>query len=179
MRKVYKLLILLFTLLRKNEKILEYKIKLAKNLGVKIGENLRCFSNPISAEPYLLEFGNNITISSGVKFITHDNSIIKIFKDGTDTVGKIIINDNCFIGLDSIILPGVELGKTTIVGAGSVVTKSFREGNIVIAGNPAKKICSVDEYKTKVNDNYFNFREKTFLEKKEMILNNTKLLLNK
>jgi acetyltransferase-like isoleucine patch superfamily enzyme len=42
--------------------------------------------------------------------------------------------------MNAMILPGVHLGDNTIVGAGSVVTKSFPEGNVVIAGNPAKII---------------------------------------
>lgn len=42
--------------------------------------------------------------------------------------------------MNAIVLPGVVLGKGTIVGAGSVVTKSFEEGNCVIAGNPANII---------------------------------------
>ena len=42
--------------------------------------------------------------------------------------------------MNSVILPGIVLGNHTIVGAGSIVTKSFPEGNCVIAGNPAKKI---------------------------------------
>ena len=42
--------------------------------------------------------------------------------------------------MNSMILPGVELGPRTVVGAGSVVTKSFPEGDCVIAGNPAKII---------------------------------------
>ena len=67
----------------------------------------------------------------------------------TDCFAHITIGDNCFIGYKSILLPGVELGNSTIVGAGSVVTKSFPEGNIVIAGNPARKICTVDEFREK------------------------------
>ena len=52
----------------------------------------------------------------------------------------IILGKNCWIGMNSIILPGVKLGDKTIVGAGSVVTKSFEEGNCVLVGNPAKII---------------------------------------
>ncbi len=48
-----------------------------------------------------------------------------------------------------ILLPGVELGDRTIVGAGSVVTKSFPEGNVVLGGNPAKVLCTVDDFREK------------------------------
>ena len=48
------------------------------------------------------------------------------------------IGDYCWIGMNAIILPGVTLGNHTIVAAGSVVTKSFVGGNVVIGGNPAK-----------------------------------------
>ena len=49
----------------------------------------------------------------------------------------IIIGEGCWIGMNSMILPGVELGANTVVGAGSVVTHSFVEGDCIIAGNPA------------------------------------------
>ena len=46
----------------------------------------------------------------------------------------------CWIGMNSVILPGVVLGDSTIVGAGSVVTKSFVEGRQVIVGSPARVV---------------------------------------
>ncbi|MGB9691206.1 MAG: acyltransferase [Candidatus Sumerlaeaceae bacterium] len=50
------------------------------------------------------------------------------------------IGNFCWVGMNSVVLPGVQLGDHTIVGAGSVVTESFPEGYCVIAGNPAKLI---------------------------------------
>ena len=50
------------------------------------------------------------------------------------------IGDHCWIGMNSVVLPGVVLGNKTIVGAGAVVTRSFPDGNCIIAGVPAKLI---------------------------------------
>ena len=47
--------------------------------------------------------------------------------------------------MNAMIMPGVELGPHTVVGAGAVVTKSFPEGHCVIAGNPAKLIKKIEE----------------------------------
>ncbi|MCG3654161.1 acyltransferase [Aliarcobacter butzleri] len=55
-------------------------------------------------------------------------------------VDPIKIGKNCWIGTNSTILPGIELGDRTIVGANTVVTKSFPDGNVIIAGTPAKII---------------------------------------
>lgn len=52
-----------------------------------------------------------------------------------------------WIGMGAIILAGVEIGPNTVVGAGSVVTKSFPDGFCVIAGNPAKVIRYLDKEK--------------------------------
>ena len=52
----------------------------------------------------------------------------------------IIIGKHCWIGTGAVILPGVQLGDRTVVGAGAIVTKSFTEGHCIVAGNPAKII---------------------------------------
>lgn len=59
-------------------------------------------------------------------------------------IGEVYIGKYCWIGMNSIILPNVRLGDFTIVGAGSIVTKSFEEGYCVISGNPAKKIKTLN-----------------------------------
>lgn len=100
----------------------------------------------------MVEIGDDVTIAYDTALLTHDNSVIKCDIDATDYFGKIKIGNSCFIGAKSIILPGIELGDLTLVGAGSVVTKSFPEGNVVIAGNPAHVICTVDEFRNKKRD---------------------------
>ena len=57
----------------------------------------------------------------------------------------VMIGDYCWIGQNSVVLPGVKLGPHTIVGAGSIVTKSFPDGYCVIAGNPARLIKTLDK----------------------------------
>lgn len=89
----------------------------------------------INAKIYI---GKKCFIAQNCGLITtnHDFSDLSQHASGKD----IVIGDNCWIGMNSVILPGVVLGKHTIVGAGSVVTKSFPNGECVIAGNPAKII---------------------------------------
>lgn len=130
---------------------LQHHINRAKTLGVKLGKDCRLFSSNFGSEGYLIEIGDHVTITDGVKFITHDGGIwvFRHLDPEADVFGKIVIGSNVFIGINSIILPGVRLGDNTVVGAGSVVTKSF-EGNQVIAGNPAKVICTLDEYREKL-----------------------------
>lgn len=62
--------------------------------------------------------------------------------DDVEMGAPISIGDNCWLGGHVSILPGVSLGKNVVVGAGSVVTKSFGD-NVVIVGNPARVIKTV------------------------------------
>ena len=85
-----------------------------------------------------LKIGKGTLIAVNVGLITANHDIHDVHKhsEGRD----IVIGKKCWIGMNSVILPGVTLGDNTVVGAGSVVTKSFPEGHCVIAGNPAKLI---------------------------------------
>lgn len=60
-------------------------------------------------------------MSTGIEFITHDNAIIK-FSNGTDLIGRINVGKNCFIGVNVILLTGVNISNC-IVGIGRVITK--------------------------------------------------------
>ena len=91
--------------------------------------------------------GKNVWIGPNVSLISmnhNTNNYENYIKDP-----PIIIGNNCWIGASVIILPGVKLGNHVVVGAGSVVTKSFLDTNILVAGNPAKKIKSLGDYLAK------------------------------
>lgn len=93
-----------------------------------------------------IEFGKNVWVGPFVKIISMNHSLTKYTE--YVKVEKIVIKENCWIGANSIILPGVVLGEHTIVAAGSVVTKSFPETDQVIGGNPARVIKKIAKYQT-------------------------------
>jgi acetyltransferase-like isoleucine patch superfamily enzyme len=79
---------------------------------------------------------SSVYIASGVKLIgaNHDVNDLSMATISSDCIR---IGKDCWLGANAVVLPAVQLGPRTIVGAGSIVTKSFR-GNCVIAGNPAR-----------------------------------------
>ncbi|GAA5394640.1 acyltransferase [Streptococcus uberis] len=157
---------------------MKLKLKRYRYYGSKIGKNVRAFSPVSSSESYLISIGDDTTISSGVKFITHDNSISKS-SQGTDLVGPITVGKKCFIGMNSIILPGVEIADNTIIAAGSVVTKSVFNVGQIIAGNPAKSIGNVENFTQKNIEKIFNFKNLSKEEKKKLIFENENMWIKK
>lgn len=101
--------------------------------------------------PHMLTIGENVKITSGVTILCHDFSRATVY-DYTGMyvgeAGKTDIGANSFIGMNATILMGAKIGDNCIVGAGAVVSGSFPPG-VVIAGNPAKTICSVEEFAKK------------------------------
>lgn len=87
-----------------------------------------------------LKIGSNCSISTGVQIYTHSTDKWAI-SGGVHPYeyDSVVIEDNCYIGPNSIIQKGVVIGKGTTVGANSYVNKSFPP-NSKIAGNPAKSI---------------------------------------
>ncbi len=168
----------ILSLLRRD--VTNLKIKLYRIRGYKIGSNCRIFTELAGAEPYLVSIGNNVSISTNVVFLTHDNSIIKVSKNKyTDLFGEIVIGDNCFIGANSIILPGVKLADNTIVAAGSVVTKSTNKSNMIIGGNPAKLLGNAEDFFIKNEQYAFNCSNMHKSERKKMIMSNKNKLIKK
>lgn len=85
-----------------------------------------------------IEIGRNVWVGYGTKIITANHDLY--YPEKHQRYKRVFLKDHVWIGANCIILPGVTLGEHTVVGAGSIVTKSFPEGYCVIVGNPAKKI---------------------------------------
>lgn len=144
-------------------------IKFLLKKGIKIGNNCHIYSNIATTESYLIEIKDDVTISTDVTFLTHDNSISKVDRSMTDLFGKITIGNNCFIGSNVLILPGIKIEDNIIVGAGSIICKSLTEKNSVYAGNPARRICSIEEYYNKNKEYGINIDGMDQNQKKELI----------
>ena len=144
----------------------DVRIMHLRKVGVTIGDNCFIFSDWLETpEPYLIKIGSGVTISTGVRFATHDDSSEYYLGRGELVVGKITIGNNVFVGMGSLILPGVTIADNCIIGAGSVVTRSVDEEGVVLAGNPARPIGTVAELREKnagkaINTSGLGFDEK-------------------
>lgn len=116
--------------------------------GFTSGKNFQYNSGyPIDANwPWLISVGDNVTLATGVKLLAHDAGTAKT---GAHTkIGIVKIGSNVFIGANSIVLCNTRIGDNVIIGAGSVVTHDV-PSNSVYAGNPAKFVCTFDEFSQK------------------------------
>jgi maltose O-acetyltransferase len=95
---------------------------------------------------FLITIGDHCGFGGDCLILAHDAQMDEFLDAGR--IGRVVIHDSCHIGSRSVILPGVEIGPRTIVGANSVVSRSLPP-ETVCAGNPAKVICSLDEYLSK------------------------------
>lgn len=165
----------LFALIKNKIMEISNPIQYSRKIGVSVGEDCRFISMPdFGSEPYLIEIGNHVTVSADVAMITHDGGTWcvrdKEKYKGIFKYGKIIIKDNCFIGMRSIIMPGVTIGANSIVAAGAIVTKDVPE-NSVVAGIPAKVIKNTMEYAEEILNNMPKYNLDNYkINKKEELL---------
>lgn len=94
-----------------------------------------CYFQNHSAQ---IRIGKGSYIGPNVGIITANHSSHQL--DGHDAAADVVIGPRCWLGMNCVILPGVVLGAETIVGAGAIVTRSFRQGGVVIGGAPARVI---------------------------------------
>lgn len=148
----------------------EEYIKYLKALGVLVGEGTTIYEPQKTVidvqRPWLLEIGKNVKIAEGVRIITHGFDWCVLKSEYGDVLGsssKVKIGNNVFIGVGTTILKGVNIGDNVIIGANSLVCKDI-PSNTVFAGNPAKQICTLEEYYIKRKDEYENEARETAYE---------------
>lgn len=130
-------------------------IKYLRKKGLQIGDDVKFYEPSTNVvdltRPYMISIGNKVKITRGVVILTHgfDWSVLReCYKRPFGSAGRVDIGDNVFIGINSIILKGVTVGDNVIIAAGSIVTRDVPSDS-VIAGNPAKLICSIEDLKEK------------------------------
>lgn len=150
------------------------KLAILKERGLTIGEGCEILNGyEFGSEPYLVTIGNNVRITGGVRITTHDGGCWVLrnmhpeLKD-CDRFGRVVIGDNCHIGMNAVIMPGVTIGRNCIVGACAVVTHDIPD-NTVVAGVPARPICTVQEYRDKHMDDFLMTKHMGFEKKRAYI----------
>ena len=126
----------------------EYTTEKLISMGMTVGKNFGRL-NGVILDPshcWLITIGDNVTMAPRVHILCHDAST-KCFL-GYTKIGRVTIGDNVFIGAESVVLPGVTIGNNVIIGANSTVTHDVPD-NTVVAGSPARVICTLEEYLAK------------------------------
>ncbi|ORJ55886.1 capsule biosynthesis protein CapG [Geothermobacter hydrogeniphilus] len=148
-------------------------VEFARTLGVDVGERCRLIGiteGTFGSEPYLVSLGSHVTITSGVKFITHDGGVW-VFRDESpdlDIIAPIKVGNNVFIGINSIIMPGVTIGDNCVIAAGSVVARDIPSGSVA-AGVPSKTIKSVEDYQRGIIPRALNTKGLSRVEKRAFL----------
>lgn len=102
------------------------------------GDSPNCYIQAING----IEIGDHTNLGPGVGLISANHD--PVANERWLKAPPIRLGRHCWLGMNAIILPGVTLGDYTIVGAGSVVTKSHPDGHCILAGNPAKVVRMLD-----------------------------------
>ena len=131
-------------------------VKYARRLGVQLGDGVHFYDAHIgmfSTEPWLIRMGSDVHVTSGVQFVTHDGGtlVLRHRTPDLEITAPITVGDRVYIGMNSLILAGVNIGSDVVIGAGSVVTKDIPSGSVA-AGVPARVIKTLDSYHEDLKD---------------------------
>ena len=156
------------TLLRHLRKRFYTPEQWARYIGVTIGRNNLIGKEHWSSEPYLITVGSHCQLTDCRRFTHGGAQPIRDEHPDFDSFGKVVIGDYVYIGSGSLIMPGVTIGNNVLVAAGSVVTKSV-PARMVVAGNPARVICSIEEYYERNKRWDLGSKSMTAAEKRKML----------
>lgn len=154
------------------------EVKYWQTLGVSIGGGTKFYNVQLDyGHPWLISVGENCILTN-CRILTHDASTYSFLS--RSKIGLVNIGNNVFIGVNAVILPNVTIGDDVVVGAGSIVTRDI-PNNSVVAGNPAKIICTYSEYVNKCNglinasnkfDTHYSRKTKEEIEEIKEVLRN-------
>lgn len=115
------------------------------SLGLTVGKNFSRQEKVLidQSHCWLINIGDDVTLAPRVHILAHDASTKSA--TGYTRIGLVNIGNNVFVGASTTILPNVTIGDNVVIGAGSVVSQDI-PSNSVAVGNPAKIICTYDEY---------------------------------
>lgn len=157
----------------------EYRVRrdpvgYARDLGVTIGSDCWLIATGVAtwgSEPYLITLGNRVLVAAGVRFVTHDGAVWPLRRryPDIDLCGPIVLGDDVFIGINSILLPNVTVGAESAIGAGTVVNRSIPPRSIV-AGVPGRVLCTIDEYYEKHREDLVNLKGLSPPERQQRLL---------
>lgn len=124
-----------------------------RGIGIEIGTGCEIFTPEVTHieenNPHLLTIGSHVSMTGPVTILCHDYSVgvTKLWSHG-DVLGSqkpVSIGNNVFLGWGCTVLPGTTIGDNVVIGAGAVATGMLR-GGVVYGGNPARQICTIEEY---------------------------------
>jgi maltose O-acetyltransferase len=123
----------------------EYTTEKLVHLGLKVGKNFTRLHGVIldPSHCWLITIGDNVTMAPRVHILAHDASTFHFL--GYTKIGRVDIGNNVFIGSDTVVLPNVRIGDNVVIGSNSTVSRDV-PSNCVVAGNPARYLCTIDAF---------------------------------
>lgn len=107
--------------------------------NITCGENVYFNVNCVVLDCAPVTLGNNVFIAPNVQIYTASHPLDAVLRRSLENALPVTIGDDCWIGGNSVICPGVTIGNGCVIGAGSVVTKNIPDNSLAV-GNPAKII---------------------------------------
>ncbi len=108
------------------------------------GENVYFNVNCVVLDTMKITIGSNVLIGPGVHIYAASHPLDIETRKTLENSKPVTIGDDCWIGGNVVICPGVSIGNGCVIGAGSVVTKNIPDHTLA-AGNPAKVIRKLNE----------------------------------
>lgn len=144
--------------------MVEQPVQIDYGAHIHIGDNFYANFDCIFMDVAEINIGNNVMIGPRVSLLTASHPVgAKARRSGLEYALPITIEDDVWIGGNTTVLPGVRIGKASIIGAGSVVTGDIPPG-VMAAGNP----CRVLRRLTEDDDIYWDGKVQEYYNEKEL-----------